>query len=79
MAGHGGRRVSAGRPKNDPPCHRCSLYLTDEQIKLLRMWGRGDMSAGLRWLVDTAKLLIWRSTRSDDRTTPPQQPPAPST
>jgi hypothetical protein len=36
---------------------RC-VYLTDEQVKLLRMWGRGDVSAGLRWLIDQSKLLI---------------------
>ena len=59
MAGnHGGRRPGAGRKRNDPPTKGRCIYLTDEQVKLLRMWGRGDVSAGLRWLIDTAKTMI---------------------
>lgn len=54
-----------GRPKNDPPTKHHSLCITDEHCKLLRMWGRGDMSAGLRWLIDTAKMLIEHPTRKD--------------
>lgn len=49
-----------GRPRNDPPTRQRSLFLTDEQCRLLRMWGRGDMSAAVRWLIDNAVLVIRR-------------------
>lgn len=62
MATRGGRRAGAGRKKNDPPTKARCIHLTDEQVKLLRMWGRGDVSAGARWLIDTAKLLVRRAT-----------------
>lgn len=54
----GGRRAGAGRPRNDPPIRELHVRLTEEQIKLLRMWGRGDLCAGLRWLIDTVAPLI---------------------
>lgn len=54
------KRNKGGRKRNNPPCKARCIYLTDEQVKLLRMWGRGDVSAGLRWLVDTAKTLVIR-------------------
>ena len=58
------------RPRANPPVKRRCVTLTDEQVKLLRMWGRGDVSAGLRWLVDTVAPLIRRAGVSQ-----PQQPP----
>jgi hypothetical protein len=54
----GGKRAKGGRPRNNPPTKLRGVYITDEQAKLLRMWGRGDASAGLRWLIDSAALLI---------------------
>jgi hypothetical protein len=42
----------------DPPVKRICVHLTDEQMKLLRMWGRGDLAAGLRWLIDAAKHFV---------------------
>lgn len=41
---------------------RC-VYLTDDQARLLRRWGRGDASAGLRWLIDSAAT---RLVKTDD-------------
>ena len=52
------KRAKAGRKRNDPPTKPHCVCITDEQARLLRMWGRGDVSAGLRWLIDTAKKLI---------------------
>lgn len=60
MANRGGRRVGAGRKRNDPPTRKISLSLTEEQVRLLRMWGRGDVSAGLRWLVEAAIPHVYR-------------------
>lgn len=54
----GGRRPGAGRPRNNPPTRRYTVALTEAQIRLLRMWGRGDASAGLRWLIDAAAPMI---------------------
>lgn len=56
--GRGGKRKGAGRPRSDPPTVSQSMRLTIEQIRLLRQWGRGDASAGLRWLIDQAKHLV---------------------
>ncbi len=47
-----------GRPRHVPPVKRHCVMLTEEQVKLLRMWGRGDVSAGVRWVIDVAKLLV---------------------
>ncbi len=63
----GGKRVGAGRKRLDPPVSEHRLNLTDEQVKLLRTWGRGDVSAGLRWLIDQAKHVV----RKPDKA-PPQ-------
>lgn len=50
-----------GRKRNNPPCKARCICLTDEQVKLLRMWGRGDVSAGLRWLIESAKSMVRRT------------------
>ena len=51
-------RRGKGRPRHVPPLRKCHINLTDEQIRVLRMWGRGDVSAGLRWLIAAAAPLI---------------------
>ena len=80
---HGGKRTGAGRKRTDLPIERnpktkhlkprC-VYITDQQAKLLRMWGHGDMSAGLRWLIDSAELLVHKITPLPQPESPP--PPA---
>ncbi len=47
-----------GRPRHDPPLIRTQVKLTEEQMKLLRIWGRGCMAEGLRWLIDEAAKLV---------------------
>lgn len=55
------RRAGGGRKRNDPPTRAHHVTMTDAQATLLRKWGRGDLSAGLRWLVDAAELLVRRA------------------
>ena len=62
-----------GRKPNNPPTKARCVHLTDNQVKLLRQWGRGDVSAGLRWLIETAALMVRRA-----EITPPASPPTPS-
>jgi hypothetical protein len=62
---NGGRRAGAGRKRLDPPVKQYHVSLTDEQAKKLRMWGKGDMAAGLRWLIDSAKHLIVRHSEEE--------------
>lgn len=50
------------RRKHVPPLKRRHVNLTDEQTRLLRAWGRGDVSAGLRWLIDAAAPLVVKIT-----------------
>lgn len=50
----------------DPPVKVRFLKLTDEQMKLLRMWGRGNASAGARWLIDNAALIITNTRLGPD-------------
>lgn len=57
---HGGKRRGAGRKKHVPPLKNRMVMLTDEQCRLLRMWGRGSVSAGLRWLIDQAKDVVYK-------------------
>lgn len=61
MAGkRGGRRAGAGRKKTytGPPVLVRTVLLTLEQYRLLKLWGAGNASEGMRWLVDTAALLV---------------------
>ena len=53
-----GGNNGGGRRKMNPPTKPHTIRITIEQAKLLRMWGRGDMSLGLRWLIETARLVI---------------------
>ena len=39
--------------------------MTDDQAALVRKWGRGDLSAGLRWLIDSAAALILKRDEVD--------------
>ncbi len=59
-----GRR---GPKQSDPPAKRRCVHLTDAQCKLLRMWGRGCMSAGLRWLIDTAAPMIGKKLKESEK------------
>lgn len=58
----GGRRAGAGRKPHPVPMLTYSAQLEPRQAKLLKKWGNGNMSAGLRWLIDAAAPLI-RPTR----------------
>ncbi len=59
------KKGKAGRKKHVPPLKKRNLSLTDEEMKLLRMWGRGSVSAGLRWLIaEAAKVIV--KPESDD-------------
>lgn len=58
--GHGGSRRGAGRKKHYPPLKLRCVNLTDDQVKLLRLWGHGDVCAGLRWLIDMGAILVHR-------------------
>lgn len=55
------------RRKHVPPLIKTHVSLTEEQAKLLRMWGRGDLSAGLRWLVNQAKKFVKKVQVETDR------------
>lgn len=57
---YGGRRVGAGRKPHIPPLKKRKVSLTDAQALLLRVYGRGDLSAGLRWLVEVTAAVIGR-------------------
>lgn len=53
-----GKKKRGGSNKHIPPLKKRLVSMTDEQAKLLRMWGKGDLSAGLRWLVDQCRYLV---------------------
>lgn len=63
----GGKRVGAGRRPHDPPLRTRHVNITDEQVKMLRQWGRGDVSAGLRWLIEQAKHVVRKVEKSDEK------------
>lgn len=54
----GGRRVGSGRKKSTDPIVTYHVHITSAQASLLKKWGAGDISAGLRWLVEAASVLI---------------------
>lgn len=56
----GGRRVGAGR-KRKAVLATYSVDMTAEQAALLKAWGNGDISAGLRWLIDVAEIFVRRA------------------
>ena len=50
---HGGRRKGAGRPEGKAARLRVySVRLTDRHAVLLRLWGAGNVSEGVRELVE---------------------------
>lgn len=59
------RRKTGGRKKHNPPLHKYHITMTEEQARLLRMWGRGDLCAGLRWLIDVAAPLVHKPVTDD--------------
>ena len=59
----GGKRTGAGRKPNNPPFKSRHIRITDEQARLLRTWGKGDLSAGLRWLINESSKLIRRADK----------------
>lgn len=61
------RKKTGGRVAHFPPLKKRTVLLTEEQAKLLRMWGRGDMSAGLRWLIDQAKEVVYKPKETGDQ------------
>lgn len=65
LKSHGGKRAGAGRKRHNPQLKELHIRLTDTQIKLVRMWGRGDISAGLRWLIDESSKLIRRAKEKE--------------
>lgn len=58
-----------GRKPNDPPTKAYCVHITEEHSKLLRMWGRGDMSAGLRWLIDAAAVMVRKPDQNSEKKT----------
>ena len=60
----GGKRKGAGRKKHVPPLKNRRVGITEEQAALLRRIGRGDVSAGLRWLIENVAPFL-EQTRSE--------------
>ncbi len=54
----GGKRKGAGRKRNNPPTIPQTIYLTEEEIRLVLLWGKGSISSGLRWLIAEASKVI---------------------
>ena len=54
----GGKREGSGRKRNDPPTKGFHVYITEDEARLLREWGRGDLSAGLRWLIERGEFRL---------------------
>lgn len=67
-------KKTGGRKKLNPPVKQRCIMLTDEQCKLLRMWGRGDLSAGLRWLISAAAPLIRKVEKNQSQQVAPEAP-----
>ena len=75
----GGKRAGSGRKKGPATLTR-SVDLTVEQYRLLKLWGAGNASAALRWLIDVAALLVRKGGDPPVATPPPTRPnlsPAP--
>jgi hypothetical protein len=58
--GRGGARAGAGRKRISDPLSTYALRVSARQAALLKLWGGGDASAGLRWLVDAVEHLVVR-------------------
>ncbi|MDE2237966.1 MAG: hypothetical protein KGK30_08770 [Elusimicrobia bacterium] len=66
---HGGKRRGAGRKKLPGDMLNRNVRLMAEQARLLRLWGDGNLSAGLRWIIDVAAPLV---RRAEDGPVPPR-------
>ncbi len=55
---HGGRRKGSGRKPLPEKMLIYSVRMSPAQAALLKLWGGGNMSAGLRWLVANAAPLV---------------------
>jgi hypothetical protein len=66
MNNYGGRRKGAGR-KRVPETLTYSMRLTPAQVKLLKEWGNGNCSAGLRWLIEMVAPMIRKCPPDDPR------------
>ena len=51
---HGGARKNAGRkPSATPSLLKVrSVRLSDDEVRLLKRWGGGDMTAGIRVMIE---------------------------
>lgn len=56
--GWGGSRRGAGRKRAADVLVTYNVHITCAQAELLKKWGGGDVSAGLRWLIDAAELWV---------------------
>lgn len=55
---HGGKRKNSGRKKIDEPLKVRAVRLSDEDVAILKSWGHGDMSKGIRGLIEMC-LKTW--------------------
>jgi hypothetical protein len=62
--GNGGKRAGAGPKRKRDPIVTYSVRMSHAHAEMLRLWGGGDISAGLRWVMDNATMLV--------RLTPPE-------
>lgn len=60
----GGKRLGSGRKKLSEQTYSYTVHLTPDHASLLKRWGNGNVSAGLRWLIDAASVLV-RHRRPD--------------
>ena len=61
----GGKRPGSGRKKNVDQPVTYSVDITPVQALLLKEWGGGDISRGLRWLVEVSAPLIHKSNQDE--------------
>lgn len=55
----GGARPGSGpKPKHGSLPVTYSVRLTVAQAELVKQWGGGDLSAGMRWLIEAASLWV---------------------
>lgn len=57
----GGYRPGCGRKRRGDPIVPYTVRISGEQADMLKRWGGGDLSAGLRWLVEAAALFVRRA------------------
>jgi hypothetical protein len=60
---HGGRRAGSGRKKERPETLTYTFRLTPAQTALLKLWGGGNASAGLRWLMNVVAPLVRKAEK----------------